>query len=657
MHERQHDTAAENKLRPAKNVEAGKEQAAEQKRSPAAEYSLPGLVSGRTDSPSLTQSHAAILRKAKDSGSSQAGNFLLQLQRQYGNQYVQRVVDLLRKEEDNAVAPEIEQSIQLARGGGQALDTKVRGQMESAFGADFSKVRVHTDAGAHSLNRALNARAFTTGQDIFFNQSEYNPGRSGGRELIAHELTHVVQQTGGVQAKMRVGEVGDQYEQEADRVAKQVMRMPEAQVIQQDRECVARLQRLSVEDEENRLLAKPLTEQVTTSVQRQVATPSANLSDKILKANKGKFADQTDSFINLAKDRYDKIFEFQMNAADRLKETAGSQDAPPLWRDILLVLVEIALAAATGGVGAAIGLSLTNKVSKYVFNNTMLKTATAEAVGKIVADMAKDATKAGIKELTDGVPSSVNTILGQIPIEKSDRSARAFFGSMSLNLIDKKNVMSDQIEVGRGLLKKYGQAGALAAQSIFEAAEKESKIAYEVQRNKGIQEWAVYQAKGDWGKDKTGGTKMSGKPKLGSNDRGILELRGSWFSNSKLNINFAKMEGMNNALRPDIAKTAINDLKIPIYLELEVGNELGWADKNISHEVQPKVYFSRDEKGDYWFNTKQSGFVMLAPKVGVRRQLNMGRSGNWYSLTTQNDAFTIVDKIFKKIGNMTPPLK
>ena len=218
MHERQHDTAAEKKSHPVKKVETGKELSSEKQPTFLSDPML-APVSGRIGNPSLTQSHAAILRKAKGSGSSQTGNFLLQLQRQYGNQYVQRVVDLSRKEDDNTVAPEIEQSIQQACGGGQALDSRVRGQMEPAFGSDFSKVRVHTDAGAHSLNRVLNARAFTTGQDIFFNRSEYNPGSSGGRELIAHELTHVVQQTGGVQAKMRVGEAGDQYEQEADRVA------------------------------------------------------------------------------------------------------------------------------------------------------------------------------------------------------------------------------------------------------------------------------------------------------------------------------------------------------------------------------------------------------------------------------------------------------
>jgi hypothetical protein len=72
--------------------------------------------------------------------------------------------------------------------------------MEPVFGADFSQVRVHTDTQANTLNRTLSARAFTTGRDIFFRQGEYRPGSSTGQELIAHELTHVVQQGGaGVQ--------------------------------------------------------------------------------------------------------------------------------------------------------------------------------------------------------------------------------------------------------------------------------------------------------------------------------------------------------------------------------------------------------------------------------------------------------------------------
>jgi hypothetical protein len=88
----------------------------------------------------------------------------------------------------------VESQIESARGGGQPLDHGTRAQMEGAFGADFTGVRVHTGAESDTLNRAVQARAFTTGQDIFFGGSEYDPGSSGGKELLAHELTHVVQQ-------------------------------------------------------------------------------------------------------------------------------------------------------------------------------------------------------------------------------------------------------------------------------------------------------------------------------------------------------------------------------------------------------------------------------------------------------------------------------
>jgi len=119
----------------------------------------------------------------------------------------------------------VEAGIEQARGGGQPLDRTVQRQMESAFGTNFSHVRVHTDSGANTLNHALSARAFTTGQDIFFRQGEYNPGSSSGKELLAHELTHVVQQTGGIQTKLAIGQPNDSYEQEADQVANAVVQM------------------------------------------------------------------------------------------------------------------------------------------------------------------------------------------------------------------------------------------------------------------------------------------------------------------------------------------------------------------------------------------------------------------------------------------------
>jgi hypothetical protein len=96
---------------------------------------------------------------------------------------------------------DLESEIQNARGGGQSLDAGLQAKMGQAMGADFSGVKVHTDSQSDQLNRSIQAKAFTTGQDVFFRQGAYEPSSRGGQELIAHELTHVVQQTGAGQAQ------------------------------------------------------------------------------------------------------------------------------------------------------------------------------------------------------------------------------------------------------------------------------------------------------------------------------------------------------------------------------------------------------------------------------------------------------------------------
>lgn len=119
------------------------------------------------------------------------------------------------------VPPEVEAAIRRARGRGQPLEGALQEQMSASLGRDFSGVRVHTDAEADELNRQLQAKAFTTGQDIFFKRGSYHPESGMGKELLAHELTHVVQQGGGrvrgVGWGLVVGPAGDGYEQEANR--------------------------------------------------------------------------------------------------------------------------------------------------------------------------------------------------------------------------------------------------------------------------------------------------------------------------------------------------------------------------------------------------------------------------------------------------------
>ena len=89
---------------------------------------------------------------------------------------------------------DLESDINSAKSSGQPLDAGLQLSMGQAMGADFSGARVHSSARADSLNQSLGARAFTTGRDLFFRKGEYQPGSRQGQKLIAHELTHVVQQ-------------------------------------------------------------------------------------------------------------------------------------------------------------------------------------------------------------------------------------------------------------------------------------------------------------------------------------------------------------------------------------------------------------------------------------------------------------------------------
>lgn len=101
---------------------------------------------------------------------------------------------LFKHQEGQESEPADPLAVRAQLGNGGALDGRVRSRMQSAFGTDFSSVRVHTDATAQALNESLSARAFTIGTDIAFGAGEYRPGTLVGDALIAHELAHVVQQ-------------------------------------------------------------------------------------------------------------------------------------------------------------------------------------------------------------------------------------------------------------------------------------------------------------------------------------------------------------------------------------------------------------------------------------------------------------------------------
>jgi len=114
-------------------------------------------------------------------------------------------------------------------GGGSPLDRDTRGFMESRLGADFSDVRVHTDGKAAESARSVQAYAYTVGNDVVFQPDKYSPESESGQRMLAHELTHVVQQRSGPVAGtpapggIQISHPSDSFEQAAESSANRVM--------------------------------------------------------------------------------------------------------------------------------------------------------------------------------------------------------------------------------------------------------------------------------------------------------------------------------------------------------------------------------------------------------------------------------------------------
>jgi hypothetical protein len=115
-----------------------------------------------------------------------------------------------------AAGASVEAGVSAARGGGAPLPAETRDRMEASFGRDFSGVRVHDDSRAAGLSEDINARAFTTGSDIFFAEGAYAPGTSTGDRLLAHELAHVAQQTGPGQVQGKRVQRNENAPEDAD---------------------------------------------------------------------------------------------------------------------------------------------------------------------------------------------------------------------------------------------------------------------------------------------------------------------------------------------------------------------------------------------------------------------------------------------------------
>lgn len=119
------------------------------------------------------------------------------------------------------VSPELQRQLDSSRGGGQPLSQSARSYFEPRFGVGFNQVRIHTDGRAADMAKAVNARAFTMGRDIFFAAQEYAPSTQEGQRLLAHELTHVVQQGGAYLPAPQDDDRGVNAEPQSQTVARQ----------------------------------------------------------------------------------------------------------------------------------------------------------------------------------------------------------------------------------------------------------------------------------------------------------------------------------------------------------------------------------------------------------------------------------------------------
>jgi hypothetical protein len=168
---------------------------------------------------------------------------ILKLQQTVGNRAVQRLIESRfgrSAQEDSNEVPGPGTIVNAALDSpGEALDPATRTLMESSFGSDFAGVRVHTDELGAESAAAVRAHAYTSGNDIVFAQGRYAPGTPEGQRLLAHELTHVVQQASGPVAgtptpdgSLSISDPDDNFEQAADAQAEQVIKSAsgEAQV-------------------------------------------------------------------------------------------------------------------------------------------------------------------------------------------------------------------------------------------------------------------------------------------------------------------------------------------------------------------------------------------------------------------------------------------
>lgn len=199
---------------------------------------------------------------------------------------LQRNAPLLRRaaigSSPEIIAPPLVQHTLLSPG--KPLDAATRAWAEPRFGHDFSRVRIHTDAQAAESARAVDAVAYTVGRDIAFDTGKYAPHERDGQALLAHELTHVVQQRHAASTPIGIGAADDAYEQEA-RSASLDLRSRGANI--QRATSMSKLQRQPAPQTDDKKKTAGEKQVVTQPAPQRIPAATAKQQDKPTEEKKG----------------------------------------------------------------------------------------------------------------------------------------------------------------------------------------------------------------------------------------------------------------------------------------------------------------------------------------------------------------------------------
>jgi hypothetical protein len=471
--------------------------------------------------------------------------------------------------EEAADASREEQVVEKAEAGlsGAASAVPHQEQMEQSFGTSFGHVQAHTDENAQQACAALGANAFAMGDHVAFKNANPDPG------LVAHELTHVVQQSGNLRPQAAVGTPGDAYEQEADAVAARVVQGQSVAPMLSHHTGKAAGERAAVQGDNGLLqLEGPGDADPKKDPGKGDKGGGGN--------NEGGINQELEDTLEAIASQYSFICLRQRDAVDDLNKDAQKEDPPPLWQSILIGAAELALTAALGGVGGVIVKSIGSKLAGKVSEMT------AEFVANAVSDFAKDA---GARAVKGGI--------GALAASTKDPRELFFRGQRDALTQTAAQQQAEFLRTGRAKIRKADKP-LDQANALYAAIQENLQNAYEKQRDESLDAWCSYQAKGDLGEKEIDGKKKGTNldDQLGDTSAvGVIgiEIRCKQ-PGARPEIERAEVEGLNEGLRGILESRPIGSIKAPITVKGYVGDDVAW------YEKQPWMQVGRNEQGVVW---------------------------------------------------------